>query len=146
MKKTERPATSLQKTAIHTIFGRMGYDTDERHVFIRRFTDGRTESTKELSFDEARSLIELLGGQRKKEGSEEAKRLCRCIYSLSMEISFLNKEYTSDTEDEFRMNCANISRFCRQHTRFHKPLTQMSISELKEVKKQLEAISRKENG
>lgn len=145
MKKKERAATSLQKTAIHTIFGRMGYDVDERHAFISRFTDGRTESTRSLTFDEARELIALLGGQRKKESTEEAKHLCKCIYFLSMEISFLNKEYTSDTEDEFRMNCANINRFCRQHTRFHKPLTQMSLDELKEVKNQLEAISRKEN-
>ena len=43
------------------------------------------------------------------------------------------------------MNKAKINLFCRTHTKFRKNLTLMTLPELKEVKKQLEVIARKEN-
>ena len=42
------------------------------------------------------------------------------------------------------MNKAKINIFCRQRTKFRKNLTAMTLPELKAVKKQLEAIARKE--
>jgi len=42
------------------------------------------------------------------------------------------------------MNFAKINIFCRQRTKFRKNLTVMTMEELKEVKKQMEAIARKE--
>lgn len=149
MKTTANKSVSPpQLKALHASFHKMGYDDDDRHDFIARFTDGRTDRTKELTFDEARRMLSALNGDRPKDMQRiqaEAKALCRSIYSLSLRISFLNKDYATDNEADFEMNKAKINLFCRTHTKFRKPLTQMPLPELKKVKKQLEAIARKEN-
>lgn len=140
----EKPVTPQQLKALHATFHTMGYDNEDRHDFIAQFTDGRTSSTKELTADEARRLLERLNEDKSKRAQAEAKTVLRSIYALSMQISFLNKDYTSDTEEERRMNYAKINRFCLDRTKFRKAITQMTLPELKEVKKQLEAVARKE--
>lgn len=146
MKTTANKSVSPpQLKALHASFHKMGYDDDDRHDFIARFTDGRTDSTKELTFDEARLLLERLNIDRQQAARKEAKALCRSIYALSLQITFLNKDYASDSEADFEMNKAKINLFCRTHTKFRKNLTLMTLPELKEVKKQLEVIARKEN-
>ena len=42
------------------------------------------------------------------------------------------------------MNKAKINQFCRTRSKFRKNLTEMSMEELKEVKRQFEAMARKE--
>ena len=142
----DKPVSPQQLKALHATFHKMGYDDDDRHDFISRFTDGRTSSTKELTFNEAWRMLSALNENQSERKQKEAKTLCRSIYSLSFRISFLNKDYAtaSDNEADFEMNKAKINRFCRTRTRFRKNLTLMTLPELKEVKKQLEAIARKE--
>ena len=146
MKTTkDKPVTAQQVKALHTVFRQMGMDADERHEFIVNFTDGRTNSTKELTMNEARKLLDILGKDQREAYQREAKQVCKQIYALSFQISFLNKGFDNGTTEEFEMNKAKINVFCRNNTRFHKNLTEMSLAELKEVKKQMEAIARKES-
>ena len=42
------------------------------------------------------------------------------------------------------MNKAKVNVWARKYSRFHKNIQQMNVGELQEVKKQLEAIARKE--
>ena len=42
------------------------------------------------------------------------------------------------------MNKAKINQFCRNRSKFRKPITEMTLEELKEVKRQFEALARKE--
>ena len=135
-----KPITAQQVKALHAVFRQMGMDADERHEFIANLTDGRTCSTKELTMDEARSLLDNLGKNQR-----ESKQVCKQIYALSFQISFINKGFDNGSAEEFEMNKAKINMFCRKNTRFHKNLTEMSLAELKEVKKQMEAIARKES-
>ena len=74
----------------------------------------------------------------------EARKVVKQIFSLSFHISCLNKNYTNETEADFEMNKAKINQFCRTRSKFRKPLTEMSLEELKEVKRQFEAMARKE--
>lgn len=141
----ESPASVQQLKALHATFRAMGYDDADRHDFIARFTDGRTESTRGLTADEARLLLDRLNADRREHDRKESRKVLRCIYSLSLQISFLNKDYTDDTDEERRMNFAKINRFCLDRSKPRKPITRMTLAELKEVKKQLEAIARKEN-
>lgn len=146
MKETkEKPATPQQIKALHAVFRRMEYDDVERHAFISRFTEGRTDSTAGLTMGEAYRLLDALNGRDSAAAREEARRVCRQIYSLSFRISCLNKGFAGDTPEDFEMNKAKISLFCRTRTRFRKPLTMMTLAELREVKRQLEAMARKEN-
>lgn len=152
MKTTvNKPITPQQLKALQTCFGRLGFDTEERHGFVSQFTDGRTQSTRELTFDEARRMLSGLNEDPAKQAAAkakiaqaEAKKVVGQIYALSLKISFLNRDFNLDTPDDFEMNKAKINVFCRSRSKARKNLTEMSLSELKEVKKQLEAILHKE--
>lgn len=140
----DKPVSPQQLKALQATFHALGMDDENRHNHIAHFTAGRTASTRELTFDEARRLLELLNSDRSKQRQEEARALCRSIYALSLRISFLNKDYATDNEADFEMNKAKINQFCRRRTKYRKNLTAMTLEELREVKKQLEAIARKE--
>lgn len=143
-----KPITPGQMKALHITFHNLGMDDDARHGCIYSFTSGRTSSSKELTMDEARLLISRLKGedeQMRKMLLEEARALLRSIYHLSTQISFLNKDFPTDTQEDFEMNKAKIDVWARKYSRFHKNIRQMNVEELRQVKKQLEAIARKEN-
>lgn len=144
----EKPITPQQLKALHATFHRLGMDDDARHECICAFTSGRTRSSKELTMDEARLLMSRLNEddeRMRRMLMEEARTLCRSIYYLSTRISFLNKDFPTDTQEDFEMNKAKIDVWARKYSRFRKNIRQMNVSELREVKKQLEAIARKEN-
>lgn len=145
----EQLITSAQLKAMQTIFSRNGWNSEERHEFIENYTDGRTSSTKELTFSEVKALLRSFNGNEATEQrhqQKEAKELVAAINKLSYGISFLNKGFSSDNIDDRKMNYAKINLFCRNRTVFRKDLTKMSVEELKEVHKQFEALHHKENG
>lgn len=148
MKTTKgKTITPQQLRALHTCFGRLGFDEEERHGFIGQFTNERVHSTKELTFDEALRMLSALNEDQEKEKkkiSVAAKKVAGEIYGLSLKISFLNKDYPSDNEADFEMNKAKINVFARSRSAYHKNMTAMSLEELKAFKNQLEAILNKE--
>ena len=144
----DKPISPQQMKALHATFRSKGFDEEERHDFISRFTEGRVSSTKELTFNEARLMLERLNesDKKKKEREQmEAKNLLKAIFFLSFEIPFLNKGFSNDTEEEFEMNKAKLNVFSRDRSASHKNLTEMNLNELKAFKKQLEAIAYNEN-
>lgn len=144
----DNPVTPAQLKALHATFHKLGMDDDARHECIASFTSGRTASTKYLTMNEARLLLSRLNQddeQMRKMLLEEARTLCRSIYYLASRISFLNKNYPSDTEEDREMNKAKVDIWARKYSKFRKNIRQMNVGELREVKKQLEAIARKEN-
>ena len=141
MRTTKDKAISPQQMkALHATFHRIGMDDDARHDCISSFTDGRTQSSKELSFDEARRLLASLNEDQAEKAREEAKKLVKAIFCLSFQISFLNK-----TQEEFQMNIAKLNVFARSKSASRKNVSEMYPSELKAFKKQLEAIAYNEN-
>lgn len=134
-----------QLKALHAAFRRIGMDDDARHDCISSFTEGRTQSSKDLSFDEARRLIASLNEDQAEKAREEAKKLVKAIFGLSFQISFLNKGFNNDTEVELKMNIAKLNVFARTKSASHKNVSEMYPSELKAFKKQLEAIAYNEN-
>lgn len=143
-----KPITPEQLKALHATFHKLGMDDDARHECIASFTSGRTASSKYLTMNEARLLLSRLNQddeQMRKMLLEEARTLCRSIYYLASQISFLNKNYPSDTEEDREMNKAKVDIWARKYSKFRKNIRQMNVGELREVKKQLEAIARKEN-
>ena len=143
-KMKDKLITSQQIKALQIQFRRMGLDAEERHAFIHDYTNGRTNSTAALTMDEARALLNRMMKDENERLKREARTTVRQIFSLSFRISFLNKGYSNDTPEEFEMNKAKINKFCKTRTKFRKPLTEMTLDELKDVKLQLEALARKE--
>ncbi len=149
MKATKnKPISAQQLRALHAMLNKAGINEEARHNLIHSFTDGRTSSSKELTFDEARILLSRLSEQQNSRIRElqrkEAIVLCRAIYALSFEIKFLNKGFASETEEDKQMNLAKINMFCRTRSKVRKNLSQMDLEELQDIKRQLEAIARKE--
>lgn len=150
MKTTKnKPISPLQLRALHAACRTARLDEEARHSMIYSFTSGRTSSSKDLSFDEARILISRLNTQEDERlrnyVRKEGAKLCRSIYALSFDISFLNKGFTSDTEEEKQMNLAKLNVFARSRSKARKNIAQMYLDELTDLKRQLEAIARKED-
>lgn len=145
MKATNgKPISPSQMKALHATFRSKGFDIEDRHGFISRFTDGRVSSTKELTFDEARSMLARLNEsdtEQKLRRQEESLKQVKAIFFLSFEISFLNKGFNNDTKEDFEMNKAKLNVFARSKSASHKNVSEMYLSELKAFKKQLEAIA-----
>ena len=64
--------------------------------------------------------------------------------------SFLKKTIRGITGIEhprlfLRQLAGKINVFCRTRSKFRKPITEMTLEELKEVKRQFEALARKED-
>ena len=140
----ERTVTPQQIKALQAQFHKMGFSDEDRHGFISQFTAGRTDSTAGLTKEEAGLLLTRFNREAAEQIRKQARSLVKQIFSLSFRISCLNKNYTNDTEADFEMNKAKINQFCRTRSKFRKPLTEMSLEELKEVKRQFEAMARKE--
>lgn len=140
-----RKITPQQIKALHAQFRRMGFNDEDRHGFISQFTEGRTDSTAGLTKEEAGLLLTRLNREETDRIRKEARALVKQIFSLSFCISFLNKDFSNDTPEDFEMNKAKINQFCRNRSKFRKPITEMTLEELKEVKRQFEALARKED-
>lgn len=140
----ERPVTPQQIKALQAQFYKMGFSEEDRHGFISQFTSGRTNSTAGLTKEEAALLLSRFNKESADHVRKEARALVKQIFSLSFRISCLNRNYTNDTPEDFEMNKAKINQFCRTRSKFRKNLTEMSLAELKEVKRQFEAMARKE--
>ena len=144
----ERTITPQQLKALHAWFTRAGWDAEQRHDFIETMTDGRTRSTRDLTRREASDLLKRINTDYEERVKplmqQEARALLRSIYHLSMQISFLNKGFSSDTLEDREMNKAKINQWARNKTKFRKDISRMTVNELHDVKRQLEAIARKE--
>lgn len=144
---TNKPITPQQLKALHATFHRIGMDDDARHGCIYSFTFGRTQSSRELTMAEARQLLEKLSPMDDKARAlqlAESRSVFRDIYRLSFLIPQLNQGFTSDSEEEYRMNVAKLNIWARKYSKARKDVTAMKLWELKDTKKQLEAWMRRE--
>lgn len=57
------PRTNAQNKALHSLLSKHGFDADSKAEMVYFYTDGRTERSSEMSFDEANRMIHKLGGQ-----------------------------------------------------------------------------------
>lgn len=143
----EKTITAAQLKALHTWFSRQGWDTDRRHDFISTYTGGRTCSTRDLTLREAADLLTRLGREQDERlratMRHEARTLLRSIYYLSLRIPFLNQGFGDGSKEDFEINKAKLNLWARRYTKCRKEITRMSLEELRETKRQLEAIARK---
>lgn len=140
-----KPITPAQLKKTQTMFTRLGIEKEDKMAIIDHLTSGRSTSTKDITFDEAKYLINFLTGQiepdkaqRKKVSQEAAKSEVKAIYRLAYEIGMC---YGDTTEDKL-MNIAKINKFCRERGTVKKNIAEMTLIELKKTHKQFEAMLR----
>lgn len=103
---------------------------DLKRDMIADCTDGRTTSSRELTFSEAKCLIEALSD------SDERQRQIRAIYHLAYETGVIY----GDSDEDKRMNTAKLNLFCRNRGTVKKDIVLQSLSELKRTHRQFERI------
>lgn len=140
-----KPITPAQLKKIQTMFTHIGFDKEDKIGTISRLTSGRATSTKDITFEEAKRLINHLSGKeepqkvaKQKENQEAAKSEVKAIYRLSYDIGMCY----GDTPEDKLMNCAKINKFCRERGTVKKNVTEMSLVELKKTHKQFEAMAK----
>lgn len=136
--KAQKPITKAQITKIHTLLSKQGL-MDEKKTLIHSVSNGRTDSTKELTLDEARQLISLLLGA--KDDTDKRKEMFRIIYSLAWKMDIIY----GDTDDDYHMNVAKLNVFCRERGTVKKNLTVQSLVEMRRTRRQFEAMYSKSN-
>lgn len=106
---------------------------DRKRDLVYSFSNGRTESSKELSMNEAKELIVYL------KSPEENGRLVNRIWHLA----YMSGIIQPGNSDDMAMNAASLDKFCINRGTVKKAINNQSISELKKTVKQFEAIYKK---
>lgn len=139
-------ATNPQKQQIHRLKRQNGWDEETYRNLIHQFSGGRTTSSRELTKKEATAFIRkfLKDDPEYKAMKAECMALVKAIYAVSLEISFLNKGYSSESPEEVEMNKAKINGFVLHHGIVKKPIVKQNYDELKQTLKQFKGIAEKE--
>ena len=123
-------ATQPQIAKLHVLLNNLGLK-DQKAEIVYNLTDGRTQSSKELTIEEARRLIINLAEY------DPGERLKSLIFSLAYQAGII---YGSSKDDK-KMNAAKLNMFLRERGAVKKDLSVMVYKELISVHRQFEAIA-----
>jgi hypothetical protein len=135
--QTQKPVTNAQIGKIHVLLSQRGL-TDRKKIMVYSVSDGRTESTKELTRYEAKRLIAFLLDE-KEEIILKMKVLMDSVWEIAREMGMIYGE----TEDDYQMNKAKLNMFCRQRGAVKKNFTEMNFFDMQKIHRQFEAMYRK---
>ena len=137
--------TMNQLRAVQTILGKIAADRDDRLSLLGEMFQRPLASTKELTFDEAKLILERFGGDELKAVAIRKQQLKATIYHLSLRIDFLNKPFAdSDTPEDRAMNKAKVDGWLLTHGVVKKRVADMSIAELGKTIGQMKAVMKNE--
>lgn len=135
--KVNNPVSPAQIKKIHVLLQQKGL-MEEKATMVHSMSEGRTQSTKELSCCEAKRLIAFLMDENA-EIQMKMKNIYLAIWKLAWETGIIYGE----TDDDYQMNKAKLNIFCRTRGSVKKNLTEMNLSELQKIHRQFEAIYNK---
>lgn len=128
-----------QNKMLHGLLNKTGLMADKANI-INGITKGRTESSKELSFDEARLMITWLKTQAsprpspKGEG-DAANRMRRKIISMAHEMGWHNL-----VNGKWQIDMRSLNNWCLQHSYLKKELNKYATTELPKLVSQFEQV------
>jgi hypothetical protein len=109
----------------------------EKANLVNGFTGGRSDSSKDLSFEEAADMIEYLQGERKSVKSEAANKMRRKVISLAYEMRWAKS-------GQWATALLSIDNFCKgEHGIYKKELQMHGYNELVQVVTQFESMYKK---
>lgn len=127
--KTDRPITVAQLRLLHLQLRNAGLTNDRKEI-ISEYTHGRTDSSRELTSEEARQLIGVLCGNDKRQKEIKA------IWRLAFEMGFIY----GNSRNDCRMNAAKLDSFCLSRGTVKKPLARQSLTEIRRTHRQFERM------
>ncbi len=122
-------ATKPQIAKIHVLLSNLGI-IDQKPEIVYNLTDGRTESTKDLTIDEARKLISNLAEY------SPCERQKSLIFSLGYKAGILY----GTSKDDKKINAAKLNLFLKERGAVKKDLNAMTYDELVKTHRQFEAM------
>lgn len=133
---TKKPISPRMIGHLHGLYSTHGLDEETRRDMIRRLTDGRTDSTRDLTYSEAQYLAGYINGAKheNRDLSIGERAIKRQRSGVLKRIQLLGIDTTSwDTVNAFLCNPRIAG----------KPLYELDSDELQAVIKRLEAIQKK---
>jgi DNA polymerase/3'-5' exonuclease PolX len=103
---------------------------DHKKEVLLQFTNGRTDSTAGLSFEEARQLIQELAQH------EPSERLRKAVFSFAYKAGIIY----GDTETDKLINRAKLNMFLRDRGTVKKDIEKQTFPELKKTLGQMAAM------
>lgn len=130
-----KPITKAQITKIHVLLNQKGLIAEKRSI-IHSVSNGRTESSKELTSNEA---IYLIGFLSEDTDREKKRALFSAIYGLAWQMGIIY----GDTDEDYQMNKAKLNVFCRERGTVKKNLSEQNLLEMRKTHRQFEAMLKK---
>lgn len=128
--------TAAQNRRLHQLLNETGLIEDKKDL-VRSFTNGRAESSKELSVKEANRLILHLEGFH--QTHDPADRMRKKIFAICHHLQWI---YGSSEVDK-KLNQVKIDAFIKRYGYLKKPLNAYTRLELPKLVSQLEIIEKK---
>ena len=136
MNKAKSIATPAQIKAIHAILNKHGL-LDHKAEYVSAITNGRTESTKDLTRREVREFFSIF----EDDSQTEARR--NAIYTAIWKIAWNMGIIYGISKEDYEMNKAKLNTFCKERGTVKKNITQMNLAELNKTRRQFEAMYRR---
>jgi len=139
LKRTEKHFYAVMKMIskqqikiLHTLLNKTGQMQHKREV-IYNFSNRRTTSSRELSYDEAKHLISRLND------SDPFQKMRKKVFALAYESGMIY----GDTPEDIKMNAAKIDMFLKSRGTVKKPLIELNLTELNKVVNQFFMMAKK---
>jgi hypothetical protein len=111
--------TKDQLSKLHVLLNQLGLMADKKEI-VRHYSNGRTESSKELTIAEAGALIGALAGN---DGND---RMRRKIFALAYDAGIIY----GDTPEDKKMNAVKLNQFLLKSGTVKKELNKLQYNEL----------------
>lgn len=127
--------TPSQNRRLHQLLNELGAMEIKKEL-VSSFTRGRSDSSKDLTITEAKSLIVHLQGFQVNDNP--ADRMRKKIIAICYKIEWI---YGNSPEDR-KMNMAKIDNFLKKAGCLKKPLNAFTVKELPKLVSQFEQIEK----
>lgn len=139
--QVQKLISKAQIIAVHAILNKYGL-LEYKHDYIKELTGGRTESAKELTYDEAAQFFTMFNSHSDTTLEyERSKMALKAIWKIAWQMGIIYGQSPEDHE----MNKAKLNQFCRERGTVKKNLTAMNSFELHKTHRQFEAMLHKFN-
>ncbi len=121
--------SAAQIKILHTLLNQLGL-LEEKARFISDVSNGRTQSSRQLTFSEARVLIQHL------KTDDSGEKMRKKIFALAYEAQMI----WGETEEDKKMNGVKLKEFIKAKGAVKKELNKMTNAELVKTVSQFEQI------
>lgn len=121
--------TPAQLKKLHVLLGQADL-MERKSDLVYSFSNGRTESSRNLTLFEAKEMIEYL------QSCDKRSRIIKAIWYLARQANIISGNNWEDN----KMNAAKLDSFCQSRGAVKKAVGEQSLNELKKTQRQFEAI------